>query len=393
MIPISYKKLLAAKREFNPLLKSTPQDLSAEQVFGRLSPYLADPSVLQSMSPSALVPELMSIVQIEGDESLKPLLPKVIRYYRDAYSRSKEECSVACLQHDASVVKAINDYFSQGILEIDKTSLPIDELRYEGFRNVGAICEGCILPLLRDLLHQVRISRGSRSAESRIESADFGAVVAEMARDTDLGSLLSPQPWGIGLNQWRNIAQHHDTRTTGDTIIASYRTGRTKKEIVLDRKSLFELLIRVQRTYLLLKTARGLFLIGSPIEPPAGFQVPDVKTESLVFYLASMLASQGFELTDLILTEDRVRADVTDRTSMEPRGRMAHSMQFVRAVWLLFPRSRVAVVYRDVNEKPLVVLEADGDDCAKANSEQELGILLQKVRISKPTSPDKREST
>ena len=386
MAPKSYRKMLEARRDFNPLIRLAQEGLTIEQLVEmipeRLGPYLSDRAVLQSMSPSYLAPDLLAVMRIEKDARLKALLPLVLGCYRKAFARNKEMSIDALLRHDSSVMKAINEYVSQGILEIDKIGLSLDELRYEAFRNIGALCEASILPLLRDLLHQVRIDQGDPAPDSDIMTIDFGMVVAELTRKADLADLLAPPPWGLRLNQWRNIAQHHDTRIDDEKIVAFYRAGRLDREISLGRGTVLELVYLIQGIYVVLKTSRALFLIDNSGKINSDVEPPVQKTESVVFHLASSLSTQGFELTDLVLDDDSVRAEVTDRTEQKSRGRIAHSMQFVQPVWVMFPKAKVEVLYRNRNGKPLMIIEADGKDCEMVHSDEDLGDLIQKVKLT-----------
>ncbi len=323
------------------------------------------------------------MLRIEADAALLPLLLIVIRTYRQALAANRPASLRACAESQFLIVAAISEYVSQAYLEVDKTHLPLEEFRYEAFRNIGALTEACILPFLRELLLQWRIQQGRSQSATEIQALDYGTVVTGLSRNHNLSRLLAPAPWNLGLNQWRNIAQHHSSRTEGDMIVAFYRAGSRQLTIRLQRMELLRVAYTMQGIYTVLRTARSLFLADHLADYESiAKEIPE-RPESIVLHLAGSLATQGFELTDLVLDRESVTAEVTEKSDAPSQPRMAHAMQFVYPVWWFFRCNQVAVVYRDKNERPLIRMEAAGTDCDAVGAGQvDLSYLIEKISIT-----------
>jgi hypothetical protein len=274
----------------------------------------------------------------------------------------------------------MSEYWSQYHLELYKADLPIDEFKYEVFRNIGVITEACLQPILRDLLTQLQIANDKASPVSAVAEMDFGTVVAAVFRYAPVRDLVAPSPWDIRLNHWRNMAQHHKTKVDGSVIRGVYGTGKHAKQVSFSRLELFTVLTDIHLNWAVARGARIMFLFDNFEEARPFFRSTQVRDDSTLFQLHCNLAAQGFVLVNVTTSGQDTHAVVQDITDEETRSRLAHCSQFVLPVYLYFPNDWVAVDYLDKQGVPVMRFRAGRQDLDKVKEGNEpFEYLAEKV--------------
>lgn len=371
----SYQNLLDSVR--TTLLTSAEQGISPDEVkqvvIYLLSPYFVNQDVLEEAAIPILAPEAVNISRINNDTWAKEMFLHVLEDYHKAAKADKNVCFAGCVSWHNKILHGSSEYASLLNLNLSLDELSLDDFKYEVFRNIGALIEANLQPYLKELLLQIRIRRGKTNAAQGLETMKLGVAVNELCQHSGYEELFAPPPWGIRLNQWRNMAQHHKTRVEKDRIIGTYGIGSNEREVILTREELLNGLKRVQSILSLMKGVRSIFFIDhiNEIRPYFTDITTDVRADIKIFHLASSLATQGFDLKDISVDEKSVTAIVQDVTELPPneqmidykRKRIIHSSQFVYVVWSYFSLDVITIKHLDRQGNLRCTITGKGSDC------------------------------
>jgi len=383
----SYKKVLDSARKYSPLLSFAEQGMSPGEIkqwiIDLLSPHFANQSVLNELAIGVLAPEAVNVAKINNDAWAKVMFANVLNEYRQAMASDKNACLEGCVKWEGKIQQGLTEYWSGFHLEVDKAELPLEEFKYEAFRNIGMIIEASLLPLLKELLLQVRIRRGKTNPDSNLDTLDLGLAVGELFDTSDYRELFVPPPWGIRLNQWRNMAQHHKTRVEKDVIIGVYGRGTHEREVRFSRDELLAALKTIHMVFRVIRTARSIFLVDNISEYRSRLKDVEVRADARILDLACSIATQGFELVDIRIEEKSVTAVVKDGTHFPAKERMFHASQFVYPVWSHLPADEIVVQYLDRQGDLILTTTAKGSDCDEAGREVvPFGELANRVTLT-----------
>jgi hypothetical protein len=362
-----YNKVLSGIREHGPLHHlaekgATPDDMKTA-LFGILSPYLANPDTLNRFGLAVLVPDAVIVARIQRDPWADQMFRAVLQTHREVAAVDEGAAFAVYGDWEHEIERGLSHWWSGYYLESDKARLPLEEFVHEASRNIGAITEACIQPLLREVLQLNRCARGQPAPKQDILSLDFGLVVGELIDTSSFSDLLRPAPWRIRLNQWRNMSQHFGLAVQGEGIVGTYGPAHNRQSVALKRDELFRALSTVVLVFNVLKQARTLYVLDNAER--IGPYLPDteLRPEHGIVCLASAMATQGFEMIDFHVDPRSARVVVRDVTDGDPRKRMLHASQFVCAVWYHFPKDSITVIYQDKQGQPYLTTIADGSDC------------------------------
>src|SRR5215471_19839451 len=110
--------------------------------------------------------------------------------------------------------------------------------------------------LNKDLLEEYSI-------ELQVARLKLGNVVNELHDTLSMPDLIVPPPWGIRLNQWRNIAQHHWSCVRGNLIYGYYGEPPNEQEVRFKRSELLDALRKIYAICEAVSTSRSLFVIDN----------------------------------------------------------------------------------------------------------------------------------
>jgi hypothetical protein len=352
---------------FRPLIEAglSPVEIKGA-IIELLAPYFKDRALLEKYAVELLPGEAFRVVRIKRDPWTAKVFENVMNIYRLAEVTNPTACYKACAESENDVLAAASNHWSQLYLEVDKADLPLEEFRHEAFRNIGALIESYLFPHLRDLLMQVRINRGKKAEYFQISRLKLGNAVNELHNSISMPEIVAPPPWGIYLNQWRNIAQHHRSYVRGEMICGYYGEASNEREIILTRKELWDALQRIYSICEVMNTARTLFVIDNIEKIKVSFpEELTLRTDAFILSLATAISTQGFELTDLQLNEESAVATVAEITDGPPEERRIHASQFVYPLWCQLQKPTVIVKYVDKAGKVRLTTVARGVDCKR----------------------------
>ena len=128
---------------------------------------------------------------------------------------------------------------------------------------IGSLIESTIQPFIKELYCLAAIANGRSIDPSSVVAADFGKAVDGLDRLLGNNNFLSPEPWGVRLNQWRNIAQHHSYKAENDLITAQYGKRNPPKQFEVTRDDIYDVLKELVRRLGALKSSRELMMLHS----------------------------------------------------------------------------------------------------------------------------------
>lgn len=241
---------------------------------------------------------------------------------------------------------------------------------HECLRNIGDIIEGLTKPYLKALLHQIRIANGIKTVLEDIDSLDLGTIVSRLIQTSGYADLFMPLPWNITLNQWRNIAYHHNTRIENSEIICWYGKTPNIKEIRLSRSELLQVVQTAFDVYRTIRLAHTLFFIDNLEEINRYSPTVEVRDEAEFSNFATGLASQGFEIVEFKKNADEAKLVVKDVSNLNPDQRRFHASQFLFPLWLLTKSEQVTVEYREKDNIPNLLISANSTICEKIYNQE-----------------------
>jgi hypothetical protein len=263
-----------------------------EAIRETLEPYLRSKDVLEGESVYYLAGEAINIRRITLDSSGPRFLGQILDVYWNAYQQSPGACTDLIAQLDPHVQKGKVKYISISLLERDKARMDTETLAHDVFQILGTTIEGPIRPFLDELLCLFHI-QDKQYTPANVLPLTFGEVINSLRNEPFDKAFLYPEPYGVPLNQWRNIAQHLSFSVIGSKVIATYGRMNHQQEVTLKHNELIPLLRQVLLRLAALKAARVLFtwdniqLIGPKLVDHT--EHPD----SLLTDLAATFLTQG----------------------------------------------------------------------------------------------------
>jgi hypothetical protein len=339
------KKVLKPGSDINPFLAMAEAGVSPSEikdfVISELSPYFENIDVVEDLSVDILSPEVINLynVRLQGDEHL---LNYVLGIYRSAKSKNKDASFQICVESEQTINDGLSHYMSLFLMETHKSELGLHEYTQDMFKIIGSVIEACLKPFLFDLFRQQRICRNKNF--NITEPPKLGVMVQELYDTIEKKELMAPNPWGIRLSQWRNIAQHHNTRIDKNSIICTYGEGLNRNEVILSREKLGDLTQKVMSIFRAIKLARTIFFIDNLKEIKPLINDLNIREETRLISFTCAVSTQGFKLNNLNLTDDSATAEIID-TQETSKQRFIHASQFLVLLWLDTKRKELVINY------------------------------------------------
>lgn len=214
---------------------------------------------------------------------------------------------------------------------------------------IGQIIEGLIKPFLQFILYLNRLNRNKFTEIDEVKNKDLGVIIDELITTSDLKDYLIIN--NLKLNQWRNIAYHHNTKIINgrmyyylknNNIITEFETSR--KELDSTAKLIFNLLklIRISET---------IFLFDNFDEIKKHALVMDMsqvnfRKETELLNFTHSINSQGFKISNLEYDENLAILDLTDLESYSDIAKKAaHSSQILYNLYILTESKHLKLSY------------------------------------------------
>jgi len=359
-------KVLRGGASTNPILALAQKGLSpAEfktQIIEAFAPYFTNHDLLERFAIDVLPAEAVNLGKVRSS----PVAQIAFDHARALYlssERRHREAAYRCFAHAETYVAAgRSEFWSLCYLERPTNALGLHEFKHEIFRAIGTLVESCLQPILRDLLGQLRISRGRDVEYEALLPLPLGNIVGKL-HDVTGSEIYAFGPWAVRLNQWRNMAQHYRTSVRGDRIIGWYGEPSHEKTIELSRDELMSVLRSCIAVFDGARLGRSLFGIDRIREIKPFLTGVEDRPEVNILSLVTAMATQGFEATNVEVSEERAEAWLRDHRSADRKARMVHASQFVHVLWTYTEAAEVLVHYCDANGCIAASFSSSGENC------------------------------
>jgi hypothetical protein len=340
-----------------------PADIKAE-ILDVLRPHFRNTQILEALPITILAHEAVVVASIDASAWSSAALARLLDEYREALAANREACLDGFEAWNEVLVRGTSEFISLYLMEVDKTDLSNEETRLEVLRNIGGLLEACVQPHLKAALHLIRVRGGHNVDVADVDARKFGVVVEDFSRVPGFDQLMAPTPWRIKLHHWRNIAQHHAIRIVNGRFICEYRVGTATHRIELSRDELLAVARAMQTVLSVLRVARSIFVLDNGIEPRNDVGL-ELRQEAYLLEFFSGIATQGFEVTAVELSDEMAHLYVKDVTDQDPKARGIHASQFVVGLWIHYERPIVRVTYSDRQGKKYLEATARGQHCQR----------------------------
>jgi hypothetical protein len=283
-----------------------------EAIVALLQAYVPNKSRLQGLAVSVLATDAACIGQLSSKSEWKEVLDTCFEIRNNAIRVNRQRSFEVISYFEPAIRSAQESYALLVIFEVQKDELTLDEFAFELIRTIGMLIESNLQPYIKELYCLQAIASGQALDPRSVAAQDFGNICEQFEKALSGGSLLTPEPWGVRVNQWRNIAQHQSYAVRGDEVVATYGKARPKKEVTLGRAELLSLAQELVSRLGALKSSRVITVVNhiDELEPYLPKGEPSAYSHATV--LAASFATQGFRLLDLQVEVGRATAVIED---------------------------------------------------------------------------------
>lgn len=161
------------------------------------------------------------------------------------------------------------------------------------FRDIGDFLEGSYQVFAKFVLACLRLSR--HKDPEGVRGLSFGQCVSEIIESGRFNCLYKPEPWGILLSQWRNIANHNSFRFEhGDERIVCEYGSNVKNTIQLTPEELYSLKFDLGRAYNAHKITHSILFLEHLEYVVASGVTFTPRLETVVHQVREFTFSHGF---------------------------------------------------------------------------------------------------
>lgn len=328
-----------------------PEDIKIS-IIDCFSDYFQDRDRLNNCAITYLVDNWFSYLTICRDDSASLKYIKILLdIFNGAKSENIEKTIQAYTYWYPHVSQSISRFWSLYNNQNNIKELCLEDFLDESLGLIGQSIEGLSKPFIKLLLHLNRIKRGKACEISEIVNKDLGVAIDELMNTSNLQDMFTVSPLGIRLNQWRNIAYHHNSKVVNNKMFFWYKMQGQLIEFSLTRDELFDSLNRILIIFKILRISDTIFFVDNLDELQKGFQGIEIgeihlREESRLLDFHSRISSQGFKVDSLIFDKDVAVLKLVDMQNYSNfKKRAIHSSQFLYSLWLYSNSSKLIVEY------------------------------------------------
>lgn len=214
---------------------------------------------------------------------------------------------------------------------------------------IGQSIEGVAKPFLQFTLYLNRLKRGKLVDVNEIRNKDLGVIIDELISTSDLKDSLIIN--NIRLNQWRNIAYHHNTKIVNGKMFCYIKKNGIIDEFETTREDLKGTAKIILNLFKIIRISETIFFIDNFDDIEECIKNSDTsqfnfRKESELLNFNYSISSQGFSISNLEYEENCAILDVIDlETYSDVIKKAIHSSQFLYSLWLLTKSKHLKVNY------------------------------------------------
>jgi len=292
---------------------------------------------------------------------------------RSAFSKNESLALAAYFDWADFLTEATNKYWSVKNLSQDTDVLCLEDMVEASFQMLGQLIEGLIKPYIKFYYQLFSITSGNPVDKSTLDSFDLGKTVKSLS---EISNTILINPLNISLNQWRNIAYHHNYVVETDKIVCSYGSTNNLKKVILNRRKLKDVTKLIYSFYKILKIEETILIYDNLQKiqngiPNRGTQIAVLRDESRLISLYSSISTQGFLVKDLVINKKKTSLTVQELLNKDPLERGIHSSQFLHIIWGFSKTKNIEVIYK-LKDESTYLISSISDNVLKKFDQEEL---------------------
>lgn len=367
----------------------SPDEIKNE-IINCFSFYFQNKEILEEQAIPLLTNNWLSYITIYRDtpDSLKQI-EIVLDIFNDAKKADKDSTIRAYNLWFTDISQSISRFWSLYKHQQDVKEMCNEDFTEESLRMIGSAIEGLSKPFLKLLLHLNRIKRNKPYDFADIQSKDLGIVIDELINTTSLDSILTIDPNGIRLNQWRNIAYHHNSKVIDSKITLSYKNNGEPVDFEITRDQLYKTTKNVFLTFKLIRIAETIFCVDNmesiqQTRNKSDEESINIRQEAKLLNFHAALGSQGFKIGDFNYDKDCAMLDIKDMMDYPDFSKRAiHSSQFLYQFWIFTQSKRLIVNYFIPTGEKFLTAEIEADEFDNSTErEGSISELLKNVQFT-----------
>lgn len=365
----------------------SPEDIKLS-ILDSFSSYFTNQKNLEKYAISDLTSTWLAYLSIykEYPNSLI-LIDKILSLFNEAKKQNLNATIEAYIEWMPEINQSISRFWSLHNNQKKLDNLCIEDFVEESLYMIGKTIEGLSKSFIKLLFHLNRIKRNKPYSFLEINKKDLGVIIDELINTTELSELLIILPHKIRLNQWRNIAYHHNSKIINNELILNYTKGNDIFEFKTSREEISKVLKNIILTFKLLRISETIFSFDNLEKVHVAIEKIDkslitIREDSRLLHFYSGIESQGFKIIKLTTSEELSTLKLQD---LEPYGefdkRAIHSSQFLYNLWTFTESNKLVIDYYLFNGDLFFTSEINDKSFINANSNSSLSDLFQHVKF------------
>lgn len=366
----------------------TPDDIKVS-IIESFSPYFSNHENLKKYAISDLTSNWLAYLSVykEYPDSLN-IIDNILDIYNSAKEKNHRLAIESYAQWMPEITQSISRFWSLHNNQKKLHKLCIEDFVEESLHMIGQTIEGLSKSFFKMLLQLNKIKRNKPFEVVEIKQKDLGVVIDELINTTELKELLILQPHNIRLNQWRNIAYHHNSRIVNNEIICGFNKSGEVFEFKLTRQELSEVLKRTLLIFKIVRISETIFGFDNLEDVQSEINKLDktlinIREDARLLDFYSGIESQGFRIVKLKTSNNNSTLILRD---LEPYGdfikRAIHSSQFLYNLWLYSESEYLRVEYHLFNGEKFFTSEIDNKDFIDSSEKSTLSEVLKNVKFT-----------
>lgn len=366
----------------------TPDDIKVS-IIDSFAPYFSNQDNLKKYAISDLTSNWLAYLSVykEDPDSLK-LIDNILDVFNGAKEKNKILAIKSYAQWMPEITQSISRFWSLHNNQKKLHQLCIEDFVEESLHVIGQTIEGLSKSFFKLILQLNKIKRNEHFDIAVIKQKDLGVVIDELINTSELSELLILQPHDIRLNQWRNIAYHHNSKIVNNEIFCSFNKSGEVFEFKITRQELSEILKRILLIFKLMRISETIFGFDNLERVQSEISKLDktsinIREDAKLLDFYSGIESQGFKIVELKTSEKKSTLILKD---LEPYGdftrRAIHSSQFLYSLWLFTESEYLQVEYHLFNGEKFFTSEIDNEDFLHSTEKSTLSEMLKNVKFN-----------
>lgn len=365
-----------------------PEDVKLE-IVESFSKYFQNQKNLKKYAVSHLINNWFSYIFLTGENPQS--VEKVdlfVSIFNDAKKINSQETINAYAFWLPEISQSIIRYWSLYNTQNNLKNLCIEDFAIETLNMIGVTIEGILKPFFKLILALSRIQKRKTYDLNEINLKDLGIIIDELINTSKIKDLLIINPHAVRLNQWRNIAYHHNTQIINGQIFCSYKKNGSYVEFKVSKDDLERTLKHILLIFKLVRISETIFCFDNLTEIQKATKILgtefNVREESKLLDFYSPITSQGFKVVDLTISDEVAILKLHDMQEYPDfQKRAIHSSQFLYNLWDYTNSKKLIIEYYILSDELFLRSEIESIKIeVKSNKQNKLSKILKDVQFT-----------